>query len=62
MKALAVVSTIFLPLSFVAGMFGMNFQFMIPNWESEYGFAIFWAICLAIVFGMLYFFRRRGWF
>ena len=62
MKALAVVSTIFLPLSFVAGMFGMNFQFMIPNWESEYGFAVFWVICLAIVFGMLYFFKRRGWF
>jgi magnesium transporter len=62
MKALAVVSTIFLPLSFVAGMYGMNFQYMIPNWEWKYGFAVFVIICLAIVFGMLYFFKRRGWF
>ena len=62
MKALAVVSTIFLPLSFVAGMYGMNFQHMIPSYDWEYGFAIFSIICLAIVFGMLYFFKRRGWF
>jgi magnesium transporter len=62
MKALTIVSTIFLPLSFVAGMYGMNFQYMIPNYSWKYGFAFFWVICLGIAFGMLAFFKKRGWF
>jgi magnesium transporter len=62
MRALTVVSTIFLPLAFVAGVFGMNFNHMFPSWDSPYAYPIFWAICLAVVVGMLVFFKRRGWF
>ncbi len=62
MKALTIVSTIFLPLSFVAGMFGMNFSRMLPAWDWPYAYLFFWFICFAITGGMLAFFKRRGWF
>jgi len=62
MKALTVVSTIFLPLSFVAGVYGMNFDTIFPSFHWQYGFAFFIGICLSIIVGMLYFFKRRGWF
>jgi magnesium transporter len=61
MKALTIVSTIFLPLSFVAGVFGMNFQFM-PMLNSSSGFLIINLAFLAITIGMLAFFKYRRWF
>ncbi|GAP14962.1 magnesium Mg(2+) and cobalt Co(2+) transport protein [Longilinea arvoryzae] len=61
MKALTIVSTIFLPLSFVAGNFGMNFKFM-PELNWQLGYPMVLGIYLLIVGGMLYFFKRRGWF
>ncbi|NJN95135.1 MAG: magnesium/cobalt transporter CorA [Anaerolineales bacterium] len=60
MKALTIVSTIFLPLSFVAGVYGMNFEFF-PEIRWEYGYLYVWGVFMAIVAGMLWFFRRRGW-
>jgi magnesium transporter len=62
MKALTVVSTIFLPLSFVAGVYGMNFSMNIPGYQWDGAIFIFWGICLAIVGGMLAYFRKKGWF
>jgi len=61
MKALTIVSTIFLPLSFVAGNFGMNFKFM-PELSWQYGYMMVIGIYIAIVIGMLTFFKKRGWF
>jgi magnesium transporter len=61
MKALTIVSTIFLPLSFVAGVYGMNFDFM-PELHWEYGYLLVWLLFVLIVVGMLAFFRKRGWF
>jgi magnesium transporter len=61
MKALTIVSTIFLPLSFVAGIYGMNFEFM-PELHSQFGYPLVWTVFILIVVGMLYFFKRRGWF
>lgn len=61
MKALTIVSTIFLPLSFVAGIYGMNFEFM-PELHSQLGYPVVWAVFISIAVGMLYFFKRRGWF
>jgi magnesium transporter len=61
MKALTIVSTIFLPLSFVAGVFGMNFKYM-PGLESPQGFLSISLIFLLIAVGMLAFFRHRRWF
>jgi len=62
MKALTVVSTIFLPLSFIAGVYGMNFVTQLPPYEWPFGIVIFWGICAAIATGMLLYFKRRGWF
>ena len=60
-KALTIVSTIFLPLSFVAGVFGMNFKYM-PGIEAPQSFLVISLVFLAIALGMLVFFRHRRWF
>jgi magnesium transporter len=61
MKTLTIVSTIFLPLSFVAGVYGMNFDFM-PELRWAWGYPMAWLIFVSIVVGMLIFFKRRDWF
>ncbi|MPM16040.1 Cobalt/magnesium transport protein CorA [bioreactor metagenome] len=61
MKALTIVSTIFLPLSFVASVFGMNFRFM-PWIDSTSGFLLVNLVFFAISVGMLIFFKFRKWF
>lgn len=61
MKALTIVSTIFLPLSFVTGIYGMNFEYM-PELRSPVAYPLIWGVFLLIVSSMLYLFKRRGWF
>lgn len=61
MKALTIVSTIFLPLSFVAGVYGMNFKHM-PELNWLFGYPLVILVFLSISGGMLYFFKRKGWF
>ncbi len=61
MKALTIVSTIFLPLSFVAGVYGMNFHFM-PELTWRFGYLFVWMLFVAIFVAMLIFFKRRNWF
>jgi magnesium transporter len=65
MRVLTVIATIFMPLSFVVGVYGMNFDptspWNMPELHWRYGYEFVWAILLAISVGMLYFFRRRGW-
>ncbi|MHB8193095.1 MAG: magnesium/cobalt transporter CorA [Bellilinea sp.] len=61
MKALTIVSTIFLPLAFVAGVYGMNFHYM-PELGWKWGYAFAWVIFLLIAGGMLLYFRKRNWF
>jgi magnesium transporter len=58
-KVLTIISTIFIPLTFVAGVYGMNMP--IPENDWEWSYPVFWIVCLAIAGGMLAFFRRRGW-
>ncbi|MBK8051409.1 MAG: magnesium/cobalt transporter CorA [Anaerolineales bacterium] len=60
MKVLTIISTIFIPLSFVAGVYGMNFEFM-PELTWRWGYLFVWLVFLAIAGGMLLFFRRRKW-
>lgn len=62
MKALTIVSTIFLPLSFLAGVYGMNFVVQAPDYEWPYGIFFFWGVCVAVAGAMLIFFKKRGWF
>ncbi len=61
MKTLTIFSAIFIPLSFIAGVFGMNFvQF--PILQSDYGLVYFALICLSIITVMLLYFLRKKWF
>jgi magnesium transporter len=61
MKALTVVSTIFLPLTFIAGVYGMNFHFM-PELSWELGYLFVWIVFVTIFVGMLAFFKKKNWF
>jgi magnesium transporter len=60
MKTLTLVASIFIPLSFLAGVYGMNFD-DIPGIHRPESFAIFVAVIVAIAATMLWWFRRRGW-
>jgi magnesium transporter len=61
MKTLTVVATIFIPLTFVAGIYGMNFANM-PELGWKWGYPVIWLIMIMITFLMLYYFRRKKWF
>ena len=61
LKRLTAFSMIFLPLSFLAGVFGMNFQHM-PELAWTYGYAGFWLIAALITATLLWFARRGNWF
>lgn len=60
MKVLTIVSSIFIPVTFIVGVYGMNFDFM-PELRSPYGYATVWAIMLAIMVGQIIFFKRKKW-
>lgn len=59
--ALTVITVIFIPLSFLTGVFGMNFQH-IPLLANPYSFIMFIATCITIVSVMLFYFKRKKWF
>ncbi|MEP0712622.1 magnesium/cobalt transporter CorA [Algoriphagus sp.] len=60
MKVLTIISTIFIPLSFVAGVYGMNFDNM-PELHWKYGYFVVMGGMTAAVIGMLIFFRKKNW-
>lgn len=59
MKVLTIISVVFIPLNFMAGVFGMNFEEF--PWKWPFGFHAFAVTCLCTALGMLAWFRRRGW-
>jgi magnesium transporter len=61
MKTLTVVSAIFIPLTFIVGVYGMNFKYM-PELEYENGYYTVVGMMIILVLGMLYYFKRRNWF
>ena len=61
MKLLTVVSSIFIPLTFIVGVYGMNFKYM-PELSMKYGYYICWGIMTLITGVLLYAFYKRGWF
>ena len=60
MKVLTIIATIFIPLSFVAGLYGMNFAFM-PELQWRFGYFAILGVMFTIGVGMLFYFRRRKW-
>lgn len=60
MRVLTIFSTVMLPLTFVTGMYGMNFD-VIPYAHWEYGFEMAMGLMAAIAIGMIFFFRKRRW-
>ena len=72
MKVLAVISTIFIPLTFIVGVYGMNFMYEdpitgktmpwnMPELHTPYGYAVVWAVMILIVILQLWIYYRRGW-
>jgi magnesium transporter len=60
MKVLTIVATIFIPLTFVAGVYGMNFEYM-PELDVPWAYGAVWAVMIGIALAMVAYFRRRGW-
>lgn len=60
MKVLTIMSTIFIPVTFIAGVYGMNFEYM-PELKSPYGYAAVWIIMLSVMGGLVVYFKRKKW-
>ena len=60
MKVLTIMTTIFVPLTFLAGVYGMNFEHL-PELHWHYSYYIFWIVCIVTAGGMLIWFRWRHW-
>ena len=60
MKFLTIMSTLFIPLTFLVGVYGMNFD-NLPELHWRWGYFALWGVMLSCVGGMLVFFRRKGW-
>ncbi len=67
MKTLTVISSIFIPLTFIVGVYGMNFNSQASPWNmpelnAYWGYPICWAAMIAIALALSYYFWRQGWF
>lgn len=67
MKILTIISTIFIPLTFIVGIYGMNFDpdtspWNMPELEWYWGYPACWAVMLTVAGSLFFFFWRKGWF
>ncbi|WP_392384716.1 magnesium/cobalt transporter CorA [Marinomonas primoryensis] len=60
MKVLTIMSSVFIPLTFVAGVYGMNFAYM-PELTQRWAYPAIWGVFILLTVGMIFFFKRRGW-
>jgi magnesium transporter len=60
MKVLTIIATIFIPLTFIAGIYGMNFKFM-PELGWSWSYPLVWAVMIVVALIMLLYFKRRKW-
>jgi magnesium transporter len=66
MKVLTIISTIFIPLNFIAGLYGMNFDrsspYNMPELGWTYGYPAVLTVMFTVAAGLVLYFRKRGWF
>ncbi len=60
LRVLTIFSVIFIPLTFIAGIYGTNFEYF-PELHYKYAYPVFWGTLILIATGMIYFFKRRRW-
>ena len=60
MKVLTMFAAIFIPLTFVVGVYGMNFDYM-PELHSKLGYPIVWGVLLTIIIGLVIYFKKKKW-
>jgi magnesium transporter len=60
MKVLTIIATIFIPLTLIAGIYGMNFKYM-PELEQPWSYPVVWLIMLVVGVVMVIYFRRKRW-
>jgi len=60
MKVLTIIATIFIPLTFIAGIYGMNFTFM-PELNWKWGYFGIWGVMILVFLSMLFYFKRKKW-
>lgn len=60
MKILTIITTIFVPVTFIAGIYGMNFDYM-PELHSKWGYIAVWIVMLAIILSLVVYFKRKKW-
>ena len=60
MKVLTIIATIFIPLTFIAGIYGMNFDYM-PELKWQWGYFGVWGVMALLFIGMMFYFRRKKW-
>ncbi|MDD2387106.1 MAG: magnesium/cobalt transporter CorA [Bacteroidales bacterium] len=60
MKVLTIIATIFIPLTFIAGIYGMNFKYM-PELEWHYAYFVVWGLMIVLFILMMWYFKRRKW-
>ena len=67
MRVLTIIATIFIPLTFIVGVYGMNFDRTASTWNMPelgwpYGYLLVWVLMIGVAVAMMALFRRRGWF
>lgn len=60
MKVLTIMASIFIPLTFIAGVYGMNFNY-IPELQWHYSYFVLWGVFIVVFFLMIYYFKKKGW-
>lgn len=60
MKMLAIISTIFIPLTFIVGVYGMNFDYM-PELREKWAYPAVWVVMITLSVGMIIYFRKKRW-